>query len=209
MDGAGLTSPPAGLGYGLFPHSGVGLGISSVAVGISFWVGSTPTEKMRITSGGEVSINNTSTTARFNLFESAAKWAQIINHTRAAGQFFIQFQYNGSEIGSISGNSIITTYATTSDYRLKEDLRDFNGLDLVSKLNVYDFAWKSDNTKRMYGVISHEIAEVLPYIVNKGKDLVKENGKIDAQGVDYSLITPLLVKAIQELEARIKQLENK
>jgi hypothetical protein len=159
------------------------------------------TERMRITSGGEVSINNTSTTARFNLFESAAKWAQIINHTRGAGQFFIQFQYNGSEIGAISGNSSNTTYATSSDYRLKEDLKDFNGLDLVSKLNVYDFAWKSDNTRRMYGVLAHEMAELLPYAVNKEKDLIKEDGSIDVQGVDYSLITPLLVKAIQELKA--------
>jgi hypothetical protein len=171
--------------------------------------GMTPTSRVSISSGGEVSINNTSTTARFNLFESAAKWAQIINHTRAAGQFFIQFQYNGSEIGAISGNASNTTYATSSDYRLKEDLKDFNGIELVSKINVYDFAWKSDNTRRMYGVVAHEMAEVLPYAVNKEKDLVKENGKIDAQGVDYSLITPLLVKAIQELEARIKQLENK
>jgi hypothetical protein len=165
--------------------------------------------KMRISSGGELSVNNTSTTARFNLYESAAKWAQIINHGRAGVQFLIQFQYNGSEVGAITSNNSNTTYATSSDYRLKEDLKDFNGLDLVSKLNVYDFAWKVDSSKRMYGVIAHEMAEVLPYAVNKQKDLMKKDGKIDPQGVDYSLITPLLVKAIQELEARIKQLENK
>jgi hypothetical protein len=171
--------------------------------------GITPTSRVSISSGGEVSINNSSTTARFNLFESAAKWAQIINHTRTAGQFFIQFQYDGTEIGAISGNASNTTYATSSDYRLKEDLKDFNGIELVSKLNVYDFAWKSDNTRRMYGVLAHEMAELLPYAVNKEKDLIKEDGSIDAQGVDYSLITPLLVKAIQELKAEIEILKAK
>jgi hypothetical protein len=58
MDGSGagsFASPPSGLGYGLFPHSGVGLGISSV-VGMSFWTGGTPVERMRITSGGNVGI---------------------------------------------------------------------------------------------------------------------------------------------------------
>jgi hypothetical protein len=171
--------------------------------------GITPTSRVSISSGGEVSINNSSTTARFNLFESAAKWAQIINHTRTAGQFFIQFQYDGTEIGAISGNASNTTYATSSDYRLKEDLKDFNGIELVSKINVYDFAWKSDNTRRMYGVLAHEMAELLPYAVNKEKDLIKEDGSIDVQGVDYSLITPLLVKAIQELKAEIEQLKQK
>ena len=56
MDGSGagsFTSPPAGLGYGLFPHSGVGLGLSSV-VGMSFWTGGTPTRRMTIDSSGNI-----------------------------------------------------------------------------------------------------------------------------------------------------------
>ena len=187
-------------------------GISAFGADMAFYThpanssnNATVVERMRITSGGEVSINTTSTTARFNIAESAAKWAQIINHTRTAGQFFIQFVYNGSEIGAISGNSSNTTYATSSDYRLKEDLKDFNGLDLVSKLNVYDFAWKLDNTRRMYGVLAHELSDIIPYAVNKEKDLVNEDGSLNVQGVDYSLITPLLVKAIQELNERLNK----
>ena len=52
MDGSGISAPPAGLGYGFFPHSGVGLGISSVANGISFWVGSSPGQRLRISDSG-------------------------------------------------------------------------------------------------------------------------------------------------------------
>ena len=91
---------------------------------------------------------------------------------------------------------------TTSDYRLKEDLKDFNGLDKVSKIPVYDFKWKTDES-RSYGVMAHELQEVLPDAVSGEKDAE------EMQGVDYSKIVPLLVKSIQELEAKIKILENK
>jgi hypothetical protein len=194
-------SPEAFLGFGLSAESFIVGGPSVMA----FTVNSS--ERMRITSGGDININNATTTARFNIFENANKWAQIIKHDRGGTQFYIDFLYSSTETGAITGNNTNVTYATSSDYRLKEDLKDFNGLDLVSKLNVYDFAWKSDNTRRMYGVVAHEMAKVLPYAVNKEKDLLREDGTIDAQGVDYSLITPLLVKAIQEQQAQIDELK--
>ena len=75
-------------------------------------------------------------------------------------------------------------------------------VDLVSAIKTYDYEWKLNNS-RMYGVLAHELAEVIPYAVNGEKD-AKE-----MQQVDYSKLVPILVKAIQELEARIKQLENK
>ena len=53
MDAAGLGSSPAGLGYGLFPYSGIGLGISSV-VGMRFLTGTTPTDRMSIDSSGNI-----------------------------------------------------------------------------------------------------------------------------------------------------------
>jgi hypothetical protein len=164
-------------------------------------------ERMRITSGGDININSANTTGRLNIFENGVKWAQIIKHDRGGTQFYIDFLYSSTETGAITGNNTNVTYATSSDYRLKEDLKDFNGVELVSKLNVYDFAWKSDNSRRMYGVVAHEMAEILPYAVNKEKDLLREDGTIDAQGVDYSLITPLLVKAIQEQQAQIDELK--
>jgi hypothetical protein len=51
ISGAGVSAPPAGLSYGLFPHSGVGLGIYATAGGITFWGCSTPSEYMRIYKG--------------------------------------------------------------------------------------------------------------------------------------------------------------
>ena len=117
----------------------------------------------------------------------------------------IRFIDNGGvQCGQIISNSATTTtqYLSGSDYRLKEDLKDFAGLDKVSKIKVYDFKWKKAD-ERSYGVLAHELDEVLPQAVNGEKD-----GE-DTQMVDYSKIVPLLVKSIQELKAEIELLKAK
>jgi hypothetical protein len=129
----------------------------------------------------------------------------------AAGGAFIQFT-NLSDVacGSITHTTATTVaYNTSSDYRLKQDLKDFNGIDLINSIKVYDFEWKEDK-KRMYGVIAHEIEDIIPYAVSGKKDGEK------MQGFDYSFLTPILTKAIQEqqktiesLLKRIEILENK
>jgi hypothetical protein len=120
---------------------------------------------------------------------------------------FLMFQRQGNTIGQVvaANNGSGVTYNTSSDYRLKKDLRNFSGLDLVNKIKTYDFAWKSNNS-RMYGVMAHELQEILPYAVVGAKDSVDASGKIIPQGVDYGLLTPILIKAIQEQENKIKQL---
>ena len=111
------------------------------------------------------------------------------------------FHSQATEVGSISINSSSTAYNTSSDYRLKEDLKDFAGLDMVSKIPVYDFKWKADDY-RGYGVMAHELEEVLPQAVTGEKDAE------DMQGVDYSKIVPLLVKSIQELKKEVDTLKK-
>ena len=61
----------------------------------------------------------------------------------------------------------------------------------------------------MDGVLAHELQEVVPYAVTGEKDEVDNKGNIKIQNVDYSKLTPILIKAIQELTERIKTLENK
>jgi hypothetical protein len=109
-----------------------------------------------------------------------------------------------TEVGSIVCNNASTTYNTTSDYRLKEDLKDFNGLNKISAIKVYDFKWKS-NEERTNGVLAHELAEVLPYAVHGEKDGLDRDGNPSYQGVDYSKIVPSLVKAIQELNTKFEE----
>lgn len=122
---------------------------------------------------------------------------------------FLVFQKQGNTIGQVvaANSGAGVAYNTTSDYRLKTDLKDFNGIDLVNKIKTYDFAWKSNNS-RMHGVMAHELQEVLPYAVTGKKDSVDVNGNMITQGVDYGRITPILVKAIQEQEIKINQLNK-
>jgi hypothetical protein len=130
-----------------------------------------------------------------------------VRSTQYAGTH-IAFSGSAGSSGTISYSGTTTNYNATSDYRLKEDLKDFEGLDKVSKIPVYDFKWKVDEN-RSYGVLAHELQEVLPQAVTGEKDAE------EMQMVDYSKIVPLLVKSIQELKAnndslkaRIETLEN-
>ncbi|MFM1775180.1 MAG: hypothetical protein RJA53_790 [Bacteroidota bacterium] len=119
---------------------------------------------------------------------------------------FIMFQNQGNTIGQITApNGSSVSYNTTSDYRLKKDLKPFKGLELINRLKTYDFAWKTDDS-RMFGFMAHELQDVLPYLVTGQKDAVDSNGKIIPQTLDYSKLTPILVKAIQEQDIKINQL---
>jgi hypothetical protein len=122
---------------------------------------------------------------------------------------FMYFQKQGNNIGSIiaANNGSGVSFNTSSDYRLKTDLRNYSGIDLVNKIRTYDFSWKANNS-RMHGVMAHELQEILPYAVSGLKDAIDENGKMVPQGVDYGKITPVLVKAIQEQDKKINQLKK-
>jgi hypothetical protein len=120
--------------------------------------------------------------------------------TQSQISFFTGTSYTAA--GGITSNGTVTSYNVTSDYRLKEDFKKIKGLEIVSKINVYDFKWKSSEN-RMDGVIAHELADVLPYAVVGVKD-----GE-QMQQVDYSKIVPVMVQAIKELKLKIETLENK
>jgi hypothetical protein len=153
-------------------------------------------------SGSNVLIGTTTDAgSKLRVNQGGVAWAQIIDHSNAAAQFYIDFRYNGIGTGSIIGYGTFTNYNTTSDYRLKEDLRKVNGLEKINAINIYNYKWKESET-RMDGVLAHELAEVLPYAVSGQKD-----GE-QMQGVDYSKIVPLLIQSIQELKQEIDTLKN-
>ena len=185
-----------------------------------------PIERMRITSGGDVlmgmgNIGNllirqtTNGTVDNNSQSIGNNGINYMNRVSGTGLYHIFFNNGNNIVGSITSNTTNTQFNTSSDYRLKKDLKDFNALNILSNIKLYDFAWKL-NDSRMYGVLAHELKEILPYAVVGEKDELDENGNIRPQGVDYSLLTPVLVKAIQELktqndalQSRIETLESK
>jgi hypothetical protein len=174
------------------------------------------TERMRITSGGSLLISQTTdngdgklqiTTTGGNGIKvrqtSAGGYALDILAFNNGGIYYYQNFINGTAGtgGSITSNGLVISYNTTSDYRLKQDLKDYSGLELVSAIKTYDYEWKLDKS-RMYGVMAHELQEVIPYAVLGEKDAE------EMQQVDYSKIVPVLIKAIQEQQAQIEQLKQ-
>lgn len=168
-------------------------------------------ETMRLTGDNVVLIGTTSTSPTnsggmiFRATNATYGGVIILNHstTNNVGSGFLDLYYNTSYIGGIQQNGASNVlYNTSSDYRIKEDLKDFNGLDKILSIKVYDFKWKTENS-RSHGVIAHELQDIVPYAVGGEKDQIDENGKIKPQGVDYGKLTPILVKAIQEQQCTI------
>jgi hypothetical protein len=167
-------------------------------------------ERMLITSVGDVYFgNSTVSVANTALFftKSNGNLIQVFSHS--SGTVTIQeFYKQGSGLtGSITYNGTNTLYNATSDYRLKEDLKDYNALEIISKLKSYDFKWKNTQT-RDFGMIAHELQEVLPNYVSGKKDELTNDKLVKPQVVDYSKIVPLLIKSIQELKQEIDTLKN-
>ena len=163
-------------------------------------------EAMRITSGGELCVGTTTAVgAGLVNIKGAANTFNLLaiqNTFSGGGNFAVFLNPSGGQTGAITMLTTTSTlYATTSDYRLKQDFKNFNGLELLSKIKVYDYEWKS-NKSRMNGVIAHELQEVVPYAVTGEKD-----GE-QMQQVDYSKLVPILVQAIQEQQKQIKELQT-
>jgi hypothetical protein len=124
----------------------------------------------------------------------------------------IQFLNNdGVEKGTIKTTSTATQFNTSSDYRLKENVSyDWDATSRLKQLKPCRFNWISDETNTLVdGFLAHEVSSSVPQAVSGQKDAVDKDGKIKPQGIDQSKIVPLLVKTIQELEARIATLEAK
>ena len=122
----------------------------------------------------------------------------------------IKFRYSGSTSGTISYDGSSTSYATSSDYRLKENVTyDFDATTRLKQLKPARFNFITDADNTVDGFIAHEVSSIVPEAITGEKDAVDDDGNIVPQSIDQSKLVPLLVKTIQELEARIATLESK
>jgi hypothetical protein len=117
--------------------------------------------------------------------------------TKASSGRLIRFaDGNLDAIGSVTFNNSVVAYNTTSDRRLKKDIVDtkFGTADLM-KIKVRDFKFKEGNGSEVTGFIAQELIDAFPDAVEVPED------PNEMWEVDYGRITPLLVKAVQELKA--------
>jgi hypothetical protein len=172
---------------------------------------------------GKVKYNNSSTyTGHGNFIGEVGASMKAVMFERTNG---------GGEVGSIVTNVSSTTYNTSSDYRLKENVDyTWDATTRLKQLKPARFNWIVDDTNTLLeGFLAHEVSSIVPEAVYGTKDGMtdpilyiegenlpegKSVGDIkvasapDYQGIDQSKLVPLLVKTIQELEARIATLEG-
>ena len=136
--------------------------------------------------------------------------------TAGTTRYHINFVRSGGtstgRVGGITSNYYATTYATSSDYRLKENVNyDWDATTRLKQLRPCQFNWVGDTTNALIdGFLAHEVEDIVEDAVVGEKDATREvDGEtvIDPQSIDQSKLVPLLVKTIQELEARIAALE--
>jgi hypothetical protein len=133
--------------------------------------------------------------------------AIAIKNTSGAnnGNYIVFVNSSGGGSGSITQTGATTVlYVATSDYRLKDNILPIeNAIDRILKIKPVTYNWKNTNNEIGEGFIAHELQEIVPLAVIGIKDEMNDDGTIKAQGIDYGKLTPLLVKAIQELNEKL------
>lgn len=182
-------------------------------------------ERMRITSGGNVLIGTTTDAGEklrvngnlraLSLYASdaglsAGNWIRLghddnvgfIDVNRAINSGDLHFRFDNTSRANINRTTGI--YMATSDSRLKTNILDSqNVLSVIDKIKVRSYNWIENNAYEPYGLIAQELNEILPEYVYKPKT------ESESWGISKAELVPVLIKAIQELKSKIETLENK
>ena len=186
-------------------------------------------EHMRINSSGQLLVNKTSNSL-YGVVESAADsslsrafvsqitasngtqvcyWAEA-DITSGTG-YIMYIRYNNSNVGGIFSTSSSTSFTTSSDHRLKENVETMTGaITRVKALKPKRFSWIIDDLDdaNVDGFLAHEAAAVVPESVIGTHNEVDENGDPVYQSIDQAKLVPLLTAALQEAITKIEALET-
>ena len=191
-------------------------------------VGTTDSDVSNDTSGGGHNIlasgQYVMSTESNNMF-----YMNLTNYSSGTQNYFV-FLSDGNTKGTIGFDGSNTVYATSSDYRLKENVvTEWDATTRLKQLKPSRFNFIANSDTTVDGFLAHEVSSIIPEAVIGEKDAMTEEvlyvdgdeipdgknvgdvkvaSKIDPQGIDQSKLVPLLVKTVQELEARITTLEN-
>ena len=175
-------------------------------------------EAMRIDNSGNLLVGKTAqsnSSAGFFVEPGSGGYASFVNtatgssnrtilcNRQGGNGYVIEFRRSNNTVGSITVTTSATAYNTSSDQRLKENIVDApSASDDIDAIQIRSYDWKADGQHQKYGVVAQELVNVAPEAVSQGET------EEDTWGVDYSKLVPMLVKEIQDLRARVAQLEE-
>jgi hypothetical protein len=181
------------------------------------------TTKFSITQAGAVTVgpasgltsphmiqNNSTTSGNY-----IASFKKLATNRETSGTLYVSFEGADATEGYIGNVGTTLTLVDASDERRKQNITDYSkGLQEILALRPVDFEWKGSG-EAGYGFIAQEVRAVVPEAVSV-IDESERGGFSDAHYVGIPLLIPAMVKAIQELSAkldaanaRIEKLENK
>ena len=177
--------------------------------------------------GGALILTNDADTGWSSMYLNKFDWSS------GKDDRMMQFSINGTGVGYIRSTSSGTSFVTSSDYRLKENVVPMTGsIDRVKALKPSRFNFLVDADNTVDGFLAHEAQTVVPECVTGTKDAMRDEeyevtaavlddeglettaavmgtrSVPDMQGIDQSKLVPLLVAALQEAIARIEILEG-
>jgi hypothetical protein len=172
-------------------------------------------ERMRILSNGAMAHGGTTQIENclYNQHFAPATFSGIgMKPTAFVGYDAMRFNNsNGTRVGTINCQTNGTSYATTSDYRVKENVADMSGaIHRVKALSPKCFNFISDpDDTTVDGFLAHEAQAVVPEAVTGTHNEVDADGNPVMQGIDQSKLVPLLTGALQEAITKIEDLESR
>ena len=180
------------------------------------------TERMRIHDSLYTSFGTTATYPRNGGSVIEGGVGQLILSRSGTGsEVMVRFERSNATRGNITV-STSTTYNTTSDYRLKENVTNLSdAITRIKKITPRRFNFIDDENKQLVdGFIAHEVSEAVPEAVSGTKDQVATADDVTAnnattvgepihQQVDYSKYVPLLTAALQEAVTEIESLKSR
>ena len=174
-----------------------------------------PSERMRIDSGGKILMGHTSplSSGKVQTYANSGYAHQMFYDYSSGTGYFVEFLRTtgtfgsvAAVVGTISASTTTTTYATSSDYRLKNNVAPMSGsIDRLKQLKPSTWSWVQDGSHGE-GFLAHEAQAVVPESVTGTKDEVDDEGNPVYQGIDQSKLVPLLTSALQEAITKIEDL---
>ena len=111
----------------------------------------------------------------------------------------IRFRNAAATVGLISTTTTSTTYATSSDGRLKDVTGEARGLEVINELNPVSYNWK-ESGQADEGLIAQEVMEIVPNAVTGSEEEMYQ--------MDYSKLVVHLVAGMKEQQAQIEALQS-